>query len=94
VGAGSYNRAMRRSARDTAPEAHRVQIELLRRAGPTRRFALAASLTRFAVEASRRELRRRHPEEDERSIALRWVSIHYGEDLADRLRAHLEARER
>jgi len=75
--------------RDTSPEAYRVQIDLLRRASPARRFALMSSLTRFAVEASRRALRDLHPEEDERAIALRWVAVHYGKDLAARLRAHL-----
>lgn len=79
-------------SRDTSPEAHRVQIELLRRAGPVRRFALARSLSRFAIEASRRALRERHPEEDDRWIALRWVEIHYGQDLAAGLRARLEER--
>jgi hypothetical protein len=78
--------------RDTHPDAHRVQIELLRRATPSRRFALLASLTRFAVQASRRALRERFPEEDERAISLRWVAIHYGEDLAGRLATHLESR--
>jgi hypothetical protein len=68
--------------RDTHPSAHRVQIELIRQASPARRFALAASLTRFTVEASRSALRYRYPDEDERSIAIRWVALHYGPDLA------------
>jgi hypothetical protein len=79
--------------RDTSPEAHRVQMDLLRRAGPGRRFALMASLTRFAIEASRRAIRERHPDEDERSIALRWVAVHYGRDLAAKLETYLERRE-
>ena len=78
--------------RDTHPEAHRVQIELLRRATPARRFSLLSSLTRFAIEASRRALRERHPDEDELSIALRWVSLHYGEELAGRLATRLRGR--
>jgi len=76
--------------RDTHPTAHRVQIELLRQATPARRFALASSLTRFTVEASRRALRRRYPDEDENSIAVRWVALHYGQDLATRLAPRLD----
>ena len=75
--------------RDTHPSAHRAQIELLRQASPARRFALLSSLTRFTIEASRRALRRRYPDEDERSIAIRWVAVHYGKDLATRLAIYL-----
>jgi len=78
--------------RDTDPAAHRVQIDLLRQAGPARRFAIASSLTRFAIESSRQALRERFPDEDESSIAVRWVALHYGEELAAGLAVHLAGR--
>ncbi len=88
-----YNAVMSNQPRDTDPAARRIQIDLLRQAGPVRRFALASSLTRFTVQASRRALRERHPEEDDRAIALRWVAVHYGADLAARLAKHFEGLE-
>ncbi len=74
---------------DTQPAAEKVQIELLRRAGVARRFALAASLTETAIGLCRRSLRRRHPGASEAEIALLFVSLNYGDDLAHRLREYL-----
>jgi hypothetical protein len=78
--------------RDTDPEAERVQLELLRRAGPARRLQLALSLSRSVMSLSRggiaRGLAGASPEEQ----GLRFVAVHYGADLADALRADLLAR--
>lgn len=68
--------------RDTSAEAERVQIELLRRAGETRRFALCRSLTETVVALSRRALRERMPGASDAEVLVRWVAIHYGERLA------------
>ena len=43
------------------------------------------------IKAGRRDqhLARLHPELDEVGVKLLWVELHYGPELADRLRAHL-----
>lgn len=74
---------------DTHEDAARVHIELLRRAGTTRRAALALSLSHTTISLSRRALRERMPGAPEREVLLRWVELHYGEDLATRVRAYL-----
>jgi hypothetical protein len=77
---------------DTPPAVEAVQLDLLRRAGAARRAALALSLSRAAIRASRRAVARRHPELDEQGVLLRWAELHYGNELADRVRRYLASR--
>jgi hypothetical protein len=77
---------------DTSPDVERVHLRLLREAGPVRRAAIALDLSAAAIEATRQGLRRRHPELSEEEIGLRFVALCYGQDLADRVRAYLDAR--
>jgi hypothetical protein len=79
---------------DTDPEAAQVQLELLRRATPARRLALALSLSRSVIELSRAGIAGRMPGAGERDVGLRFVSLHYGEQLARELDAYLAARGR
>jgi len=78
---------------DTDERAWAVQTELLRRATPARRFATAMALSRMVIHHSRRALRRLHPDWSEREIGLEWVALHYGRDLADRVRRYVGERE-
>lgn len=74
---------------DTSPEAARVQIDLLRRATPARRFELMCSLTSSVRQMARNAIQRLHPEMTERERNLLFVRIHYGAKLAGELAAHL-----
>jgi hypothetical protein len=80
------------SPSDTPPAVEAIQLDLLRRAGTARRAALALNLSRTAIRASRRAIARRHPELDEQGVLLRWAELHYGADLADRVRRYLASR--
>ena len=77
---------------DTPPAIEAIQLDLLRRAGTARRAALALNLSRAAIRASRRAIARRHPELDEQGVLLRWAELHYGEELAGRVRRYLASR--
>jgi hypothetical protein len=77
---------------DTHPAAAAAQLELLRAAGCARRAALARSMSRTVIALSRSELAARMRDADAQTVALRWVELHYGAELAERLRAFLEAR--
>jgi hypothetical protein len=80
---------------DTDPRAEGVQIELLRRAGPERRAALAGRLSDEVIRLSRNALCERNPADlDAVELKLRWVELHYGADLAARVRAYLAAANR
>jgi hypothetical protein len=77
---------------DTPPVIEAIQLDLLRRAGIARRATLALNLSRAAIRASRRAIARRHPELDEQGVLLRWAELHYGEELAGRVRRYLASR--
>ncbi|MCK6461999.1 MAG: hypothetical protein L6Q95_19120 [Planctomycetes bacterium] len=70
---------------DTHPSIAERQIELLRAAGNSGRFAATMAMSKAAILASRAALRRLHPELNEREILRLWVSLNYGEDLARRV---------
>ncbi len=68
--------------RDTSPEAHRVQIEVLRRLGPGRRGAMAASMSEDMHEMVRARIARENPDLDPRGQLRALVALLYGESLA------------
>jgi hypothetical protein len=78
---------------DTSPEAERVQIELLRKAPITKRFAIMQAWSQLIIEANRQRIRKAHPNISE-ELALIFVAHQYGQALADRLRVDLARRRR
>lgn len=84
---------MRTQSMDTSPEAERVQIELIRKASVTKRFTIMQSWSHFLIEANRQAIRKAHPAASEEEIALIFVARHYGQALADGLRADLARRQ-
>jgi hypothetical protein len=83
---------MKPQSPDTSIPAERVQVRLLRAAGPARRFEIARALTAAVVELSRAAIRRRYPTFTEREVELKFAELCYGQELARRLRSHLEGR--
>ena len=80
---------MRPQSTDTHPDAERVQMELLRKMGQTRRLGLALDLSATTITLARRAIARRHPElsADEQSVL--FVEMHYGSELAEGYRRAL-----
>ena len=83
---------MRTQSMDTSPEAERVQIELLRKAPISKRFALIEAWSQFLIEANKQSIRRMYPNASEEEIGIIFVANNYGQALADRLRADLARR--
>ena len=83
---------MRTQSPDTHPEAERVQIEVLRKAGIARRMSITRSLSRSAIQLSRQGIRKANPNASEEEISLIFIEVTYGKDLADRVRAYLGKR--
>jgi hypothetical protein len=83
---------MRTQSPDTSPEAERVQIELIRQASTIKLFGLVRSLTQTLLGASRRNLRKLHPELSKDELDLLFIELNYGKELSERVRAYLEAR--
>jgi hypothetical protein len=80
------------SLSDTRPEAEAIQMALLRRATPARRLSLAFSLSESVCALSRRAIRRANPRLTDREVGLLFVSLSYGEELAQAVRAELARR--
>ena len=79
---------------DTDVEAERVQLELLRKASPGERAALAMSLSATVISLARRALQSQDPGASEEEISLRFVALNYGQELAAELAACLKTRRR
>jgi hypothetical protein len=77
---------------DTHPSADAVQLDLLRRAGITKRASIALRLSQDVVARSRRALAETMPGATELEVKLRWVELWYGRELAGEERRYLDAR--
>jgi len=75
---------------DTAPQAEKVQIELIRKASVSRRISKVRSLSQTVMYLSRRAVQRANPSLSEREADLAFVANHYGQNLAERLRLYTE----
>jgi hypothetical protein len=83
---------MRTQSEDTDLQAEKMQLDLLRRATLERRVAVAASLSKTAINLATKAIRRQNPGLDEHEVLLRFVEIHHGSELAGRLRIDLARR--
>ena len=75
--------------RDTAPEAEKVQIELLRKAGIAKRFNLTLSLSQNVIDLSRRALKRANPHLNESELKILFLSNCYGRELAEKVKKYM-----
>ena len=72
---------------DTHPDVRSVQDAILRRMSAQEKVRIVSSMTRTMIYHARRSIRRSHPDLTDREIDLRFVELHYGEDLARGMRA-------
>ena len=85
---------MRTQSMDTSPEAERVQIELIRKASPAKRFTIMEAWSQFLIEANKQGIRKNRPDLSEEKVGLTFVANNYGQALADQLREDLSRRKR
>jgi hypothetical protein len=78
---------------DTALDAERVQVALLRAAPLARRLHLALALSATVIGVARRALARAQPHASARELDLRFVELHYGTETAEGLRTELDRRD-
>jgi hypothetical protein len=74
---------------DTDPNVLRLQTELLRRAGPSRRVEIALSLSAALIDIAYAGIRHRQDGISGVEAGLRFVEIQYGRELAQAVRARL-----
>jgi len=85
---------MSSQSNDTHPDAEKAQLDLLRQASVSQRLTLAFFLSQTVIDLAKRAIRRRYPHDGEQEILLRFVSVHYGAELASRLSSDLSRRAR
>lgn len=83
---------MRTQSADTELQAESIQLDLPRNATVARRTAIAISLSETVVRLACRPIRRQDPNLSDQEVLLRIVAIHYGSELAERLRIALARR--
>lgn len=79
-------RTQRTQSSDTAAQAEYVQAALLRGASVARRLGLVRALTSLVIGLSRRDIRRAHPDADEREVRVLSAARNYGTAWAQSLR--------
>ena len=77
---------------DTSPEAEKVQIELIRRCSVAERFAKVRSLTARTFGLSKRAIARANPDLSPQELQIKFIELHYGKNLADRVERHQKYR--
>lgn len=66
---------------DTAKDAKKKQIEILRQMGPEARLAAAVELSRMSRRLLEEGVQRRHPDYDERQIRLETIRLTLPKEL-------------
>ena len=74
---------------DTNPGIKEIQISLVRKAGVAERTTRMRSLSGTVANLSRRAIARTHPGYSQQEVDLIFVSLHYGNDIANRLERYL-----
>jgi hypothetical protein len=83
---------MKTQSADSYPDAEEVQIVLLRAATMEQRVRLARSLSQTALRLAWQALREANRDAGEDELSVKFVAVHYGEELAAGFREHLRRR--
>ena len=77
---------------DTHPEAEAVLVELWRAKTPAERFTRVCELSEMTRQNAKRAIQHAQPDASPEVVGLRFIELHYGRDLASRVREHLQRR--
>jgi hypothetical protein len=80
---------MKNQLSDTNPEIEKIQISLIRELKIFDRISLLNSLSQTVINLSRKAIARANPGLNEKDLNYKFVKYHYGEDIAERLKAHM-----
>ena len=76
---------------DTSPEAEAVQLELVRRMAPSERVQKTFRLSSEMIRSAKAAIRRRHPDFAETQVAIKFIELCYGAELAMEVQRRLES---
>jgi hypothetical protein len=84
---------MKTLSQDTSPEIEMKLIEMLRQQTPSQRLSKTLYLTTVTLNLSRRAIARANPGKSKRELDLLFVEYHYGKDMAERVKKHIEMKD-
>ena len=77
---------------DTHPKIEELLISLIRNTSTAKRISRVRSLSESTIGLSRRAIKRANPDLNKKELNLKFVSYHYGKNLAGLLREYLDKR--
>jgi hypothetical protein len=77
---------------DTHPKIEELLISLIRNTSTAKRISRVRSLSESTIGLSRRAIKRANPDLNKKELNLKFVSYHYGENLAGLLREYMDKR--
>ncbi|MEJ2055209.1 MAG: hypothetical protein P8X42_14935 [Calditrichaceae bacterium] len=80
---------MKTQSLDTPTSVEKIQLSLLKKQSMAQKFASVCSLSQTTMELSKRAIRRKNRNFDDKQINLSFIRLQYGDDLAIRVREYL-----
>ncbi len=84
---------MRTQSSDTHPGIENILIDLTRKVTVAEKFAQVRKLSNMAMQLSRWAIARANPGLFEDEVDLLFVKYHYGDNLANRIKNHLDKKQ-
>lgn len=73
---------------DTSLEAEQIQLELIRRMAPSERATKSLMMTARLIRECKEAIARINPELSEQEVAISFIELNYGKELADAVRRY------
>ncbi len=74
---------------DTHPEVEKVQVNLLRKAGPAKRLSITLSLSQGVIALSKQALKKAHPDLNDNELKILFLKNCYGADIAEKVKKRM-----
>lgn len=81
---------MKTQSFDTHPETEHVLLSLIRQATISKKMWQVRSLSKTVIRLSYRALSRKYKDLNEQELDIKYISIHFGQEIADRLKKYLD----
>ncbi len=83
---------MKTQSPDTNTRIEEIQISLFKQQSVAKKFDHVCSLSQTTIQLSKRAIARKNKDFDDKKINLLFISLQYGNDLANRVEDYLNRR--
>jgi len=81
---------MRTQSRDTNIKTEKKLVSLLKKESRAEKFSQVRSMSKIAINLSKRAIKRTNKDLNERQINLLFIEYNYGKDLVEKVKRYLE----